>query len=153
MVSCPKPVKSKKAKKKERGLSDSNLLRLRREVVLKLFGNCCFFCGLPKGQVEIEDHHIVKRKMFLLRFDWRNGLPVCKYGCHQNAETPWGKHRIDEYLVNNNFLTYLQDRSGNCKDFLVKSGMSKTEYKRFIYDDLKAKLQSLELGDFTNLPF
>jgi hypothetical protein len=147
-----KPTKKKK-KVSERGLSDSNLLKMRREVVNKLFGNCCFFCGLPKGQVEIEDHHIVKRKMFLLRYDWRNGIPVCKFGCHQNAENPWGKHKIDEYLVKNDLLLYLQERSGNCKNFLIKIGMTKTDYKRFMYEDLKAKLKDLELGDYDNLPF
>ena len=81
--------------------------------------------------------------MFLLRYDWRNGLPVCKYGCHQNSETPFGKHRIDEYLVKNNFLKYLQERSGNCKDFLVKLGLTKTAYKSIMYDELQAKLKEL----------
>lgn len=150
-MKCPKPIKKAKVKKKvikKRkgfGLSDSHLLHLRREVVKKLFGGCCFFCGLPHQQVEIEDHHYaVKRNMFLLRYDWRNGLPVCKYGCHQNAETPHGKHLINNYILEQGFMEYLQERSGNCKEWLLKHNMTKTDYKRFMYDDLKAKLKELQ---------
>ena len=81
-------IKNEVAKSKSRGLSDSNLQDKWRKVVLLKFGNCCFFCGKPKGQVEIECHHLVKRKTLLLRHDWRNGIPVCKFGCHSYAETP-----------------------------------------------------------------
>ena len=141
-----KPVKVKKVtKKKTRGLSDANLLRLRREVVYSLFGNCCFFCGKPKGQVELQDHHFgAKRKMFLLRYDWRNGLPVCEYGCHSYAETPTGKHLINEYILKNGFMEYLQERSGNCKDFLLARKMTKDDYRLLMYNDLTAKLRELK---------
>jgi hypothetical protein len=132
----PKPVKEvKKIKKTERGLSDSHLLKLRRAAVHVVFKDCCFFCGKHKSQTELEDHHIVKRHMFLLRYAWRNGILVCKYGCHQHGETPEGKHKIDEYIAP--FRNYLQDRSGNCKDWLLSHSMTKLEYKRQMFNELK----------------
>lgn len=117
--------------------SDSYMQKLWRQAVLSLFDNRCFFCGKGIHQVEIECHHIVKRKNWLLRNDYRNGLPVCKYGCHQNAETPWGRHKIDEYLQEKDYLKYLQERSGNAKDFLFKLGMTKQEYQAKMIKELK----------------
>jgi hypothetical protein len=142
-----KLTKPKKKVTKTRGLSDNHLLTLRRKAVHVIFHDRCFFCGKSSLQAELEDHHIVKRKMFLLRYSWRNGILLCKYGCHQNAETPEGKHKIDQYIAP--FRTYLQDRSGNCKDWLVKHGITKTDYKRQMFDELKEIL----LSDYNDLPF
>ena len=117
-MQCPKPKK-----KKARGLSDSHLLNLHRKAVRALFGYKCFFCG---GTNELEVHHLVKRKNFLLRYNWRNGVLVCKYICHAHAETPEGKHQID--LLIEPHRKYLQDRSGQSKDWFVKHGMSRHDY-------------------------
>jgi hypothetical protein len=122
-------------------LSDSNLLKLRRQVVFKNFNDCCFFCGQHKSQVPLEDHHIVKRKNFLLRYDWRNSILVCKYVCHSYAETPTGKHKIDEYLESTGFREYLQERVGSCKQWFVERGISRNDFLLQIYHDLKSKLE------------
>ncbi|MFA5307723.1 MAG: hypothetical protein WC365_09800 [Candidatus Babeliales bacterium] len=126
--------------KKRDGLSDSNLLKLRREAVHKHFNDCCFFCGQHKSQVPLEDHHLVKRKNFLLRYDWRNGLLVCKYVCHNYAETPTGKAKIASYLKDADLLDYLQERSGQCKDWFVSHGISRKDFMSQMYEDLKRKL-------------
>lgn len=125
---------------KQRGLSDGNLLSLRRKVVHKIFNDRCFFCHRSIHEVPMEDHHLVKRKMFLLKYDWRNGILLCKYNCHEYAETPTGKHLISEYLIKNNLLDYLQKRSGNCKQWFVDHNTTRKEFLISIYDDLKAKL-------------
>lgn len=139
--------KIKKNPSKERGLSDSHLLTLRRKAVHIIFHDRCFFCGKHVSETPLEDHHLVHRKMFLLRYSWRNGILVCKYGCHQHAETPEGKHKIDEYIAP--FRKYLQDRSGNCKDWLVAHGMTKADYKRQMHNELKEILTA----DPDDLPF
>jgi hypothetical protein len=128
-----------------RGLSDSNLLKLRRQVVLANFNDCCFFCGQHKTQVPLEDHHLVKRKTLLLRYDWRNGIPVCKYVCHSYAETPTGKHLIDQYLTETGYLSYLQDRSGTCKDWFVSHGITKKDFLSQMYEDLKLKIEEQKI--------
>lgn len=123
-----------------RGISESHLQKLWREAVLKNFADCCFFCGQHRSSVEIECHHLVKRKMLLLKHDWRNGIPVCKYVCHSYAETPTGKAKIASYLNDHGLLDYLQARSGQCKQWFVEHGITKTQYLKSMYDDLKAKL-------------
>lgn len=124
-----------------RGLSDSNLLKLRRQAVHKHFSDCCFFCGKHKSQSPLEDHHIVKRKAVLLRYDWRNSILVCKYGCHSYAETPTGKSKIDQYLKDSGFLEYLQARVGSCKQWFVEHGITRKDFLKQMYDDLKTKLE------------
>jgi len=117
------------------GLSDKNMLRLFRSAVLIIHQEKCFFCG---ARYNLEIHHYVKRKSLLLRYDWRNGIPVCKYShiinqrfkmsCHQYAETPMGKHLIDEYLVRNNLLNYLAERNLSSKQYFVDRGITRKEY-------------------------
>jgi transcription elongation factor Elf1 len=123
-----------------KGLSDSNLLKLRRQAVHKHFNDCCFFCGQHKSVSPLEDHHIVKRKALLLRYDWRNSILVCKYVCHNYAETPAGKHKIDLYLTQSGFREYLQARTGCCKDWFVSHGITRKDFLSQIYEDLKVKL-------------
>ena len=131
----PKPLKTEKKKRKKvvRGLSEGNLLKLHREAVRKLFFYRCFFCHFAIGEKEV--HHVVKRKNFLLRYSWRNGILVCKYICHPHAETPEGKHKIDLYIEP--YREYLQERSGSCKDWFVKHGITRNDYLREMYNELK----------------
>ena len=128
-----------------RGLSESNLLKLRRQVVLANFNDCCFFCGKHKFNVPLEDHHLIKRKNLLLRYDWRNGIPVCKYNCHSYAETPTGKAKISDYLRNADLLNYLQERSGQAKQWFVEHGITKNDFLKQMYDDLQAKIEEQKI--------
>ena len=128
-----------------RGLSDSNLLKLRRQVVLANFNDCCFFCGQHKFNVPLEDHHLVKRKTLLLKYDWRNGIPVCKYVCHNYAETPTGKAKIADYLRNADLLNYLQERSGQAKQWFVEHGITRNDFLQQMYEDLKLKIEEQKI--------
>ena len=141
----PKTKLTKKTKKKRlpatKGISESNLLKLRREVVFKIFDDCCFFCGQHKFNVPLEDHHPIHRKSLLTRYDWRNAILVCKYVCHEYAESPTGKAKIAQYQIQNNFMDYLQERTmTTSKDWLAKQGITKEEFLKSMYDDLKKKL-------------
>ena len=123
---------------KVRGLSDSLLLKLHREAVRKLFNNACFFCG-KTGQ--LEAHHLIKKKNLLLRYDWRNGVLVCKYGCHAYAETMQGRHLLDKLIEP--YRDYLQERSGSCKQLFVDKGITRNEYLQ----DVKKELEEILKGD------
>jgi hypothetical protein len=128
-----------------KGLSDSNLNQMWRKAVLKKFGNKCFFCSASADSQVVECHHVVKRKTFLLRYDWRNGIPACKWlhsgnkhfkmSCHAFAETPQGKHLINAHIAP--FREYLTDRSGQSKQWLLEHGMTKTDFLKLIYEELK----------------
>jgi hypothetical protein len=131
--------------KRFKGLGDSNLNSLWRKAVLAVFGSKCFFCGTDASVQEVECHHIVKRKTFLLKYNYRNGIPACKWvhegnkhfkmSCHQFAETPEGKHLINEHIAP--YREYLTDRSGQAKQWLVEHGMTKNEYKQEMYLELQ----------------
>jgi len=128
-----------------RGISDSNLNLLWRKTVLAAHRNKCFFCGADANGVEVECHHYAaKRKNFLLRWDWRNGIPVCKWwhdgneqlgcSCHQYAETWGGKEKIAEYAKQ--FHDHLINRNVTAKQWLVERGMTKKDFKIMMYQDL-----------------
>ena len=131
-----------------RGLTDSNLNKLWRSAVLVKFGSRCFFCGRHINQTDLEVHHYIKRKNILTRYDWRNGFPVCKYptewkmSCHQFAETPNGRNRIVHHLLIYNFETYLQDRVMPFKQYLVEHGMTRNDFLKTMYDELKGILNA-----------
>lgn len=130
--------------KSKPGISEGNLNRLWRKAVLKLFKGRCFFCQSHYTLQEIECHHTVKRRNFLLRYNWRNGIPTCKWchgdnwklrmSCHQYAETPQGKHLIDVYQEP--FRDYLTDRSGVSKQWFAEHGITKREYLIEMHQEL-----------------
>jgi len=62
------------------GLSDTSLFVLWRKACFRRRGYRCAICG---GTFGLEVHHIVKRRVKLLRWDPRNGLPVCR-SCHDH---------------------------------------------------------------------
>ena len=114
------------------GLSDRHLLKMRRSVAFKIFKGKCLFC---KRTGPLEDHHYVKRKILLLRYSWRNSILVCKYGCHEYAETPEGKHKIDQWIAPHR--QYLQERSIPAKQWFVEHGISRKDYLTEMYYELK----------------
>lgn len=132
-------------KKKQRGVSDSNLNLLWRKTVLAVHENKCFFCGSDANIVDIECHHYAaKRKNFLLRWDWRNGIPVCKWvhkdnekfkmSCHQYAETWEGRQKIADYAEQ--YSERIVKRSMTAKQWFVEHGITKQDYKAEMYTDL-----------------
>jgi len=126
-----------------KGLSDSNLRKLWRDAVLTKHHYRCFFCGRHLKETTLEAHHFIHRNNLLTRYDWRNGFPVCKYptewhmSCHQYAETPQGKQKIILHLSIHNFLNYLQDRDTQSKQWFVERGITKNDFLKTMYDELK----------------
>jgi hypothetical protein len=133
-----------------KGLSDSNLNQMWRKTVLKKFGNKCFFCSASADSQVVECHHVVKRKTFLLRYDWRNGIPACKWlhsgnkhfkaSCHQHAETIFGKAKILEYIEPHR--DYLHDREGQSKDWFIRHNITRNEYLLLMKQELQEIISS-----------
>lgn len=113
------------------GLSDSTIEALWRRVVLKRGGYRCVVCG--RGGT-LECHHVIKRRYKLLRWDYRNGVPVHTGDCHDTADkmgtgiSPmWA-----EYLL-------LQSRWTK-KGYLLQSGQSDSEWRGSVRAELEAAL-------------
>lgn len=128
--------------------SDGYLMKLWRQAVLKLHNNRCFFCGASIENVELEVHHHIHRRNWLLRFDYRNGFPCCKYphkiggmspvmSCHQWADSIKGKSTIMLALNKLDLINYFQERQQELKQYLQDHNMSRAEFKALMYNELK----------------
>ena len=73
-------------------LSESRMHQLWRRAVLVKAGHRCAFCGQP-GDCELECHHIVRRRKLLTRWDWMNGIALCR-DCHRIGHTKLGEMKI-----------------------------------------------------------
>jgi len=113
-----------------RGLSDGTMMRHWRSAVKAIHGDRCKICGAQP----VECHHIVHRNRMRLRYDSKNGLPLC-VECHRFAETLLGRTEIAKHVD----IEYLQYREQIVfKDYLVKHGMTRAEFLQNQLDELKA---------------
>lgn len=129
---------------KKKGLSESTMMRLWREKVLRVHNGRCFFCGARADRTPVDCHHIVKRKHLILRYDHRNGIPACrtihpinqhlKMSCHEYAETPQGKALIAAHVDNE----YLTARVIPAKQFFAEQGITEKEYMEKLKQENKS---------------
>ncbi|UCF13224.1 MAG: HNH endonuclease [Thermoplasmatales archaeon] len=130
---------TKKTKKKRN--KDRYMQMLWRQAVLKFWGMKCVFCGNP-DILGLEAHHLVKRKNKILRHDYRNGIPLCKYGCHAEADTLEGMQKIQK-IVPKAQIVYLKTfEKMNYKDFLIDRQMTNLEYMKEMKQELNEFIKS-----------
>lgn len=109
---------------KHKGFSDSTMLKLFNKAVLIKNGGRCFLCGKTDN---LEVHHIVKRRNKILRYDYRNGIPVCKYGCHQEIDSIAGLKLI-EVMRPFDIIHCSEFQNMPFKEYLVKRGITEKEF-------------------------
>lgn len=113
--------------------SDSYLNHYWRRAVLAQWGNRCALCG--RGG-DLECHHIIKRRYVLLRYDWRNGIPLCA-DCHRLAHSEKGRVAISQAVP---WYSTLCDLEGvTIKDWLAVMGLTDSEWRGKMLAELKAK--------------
>lgn len=118
----------------ERGLGDTSLFILWRRAVFHRWGFACAICGARYG---LEVHHIVKRRVKLLRWNLQNGLPVCRE-CH-------GKHAdlVAPTLIPEAQLAYLQGRRAlTYKQYLFDRGLSENEFRAQVKAELLREINA-----------
>jgi len=112
--------------KKRRAVSDSRLMALWRRAVLAYWRYTDPISGKydPTGEV-LQCHHIVPRRHFLLRWDYRNGVPLTVES-HQLAHTGKGRALLREVAD----TEYLDELEGwTKKDFLALIGATEDEFR------------------------
>jgi len=123
---------------KKKPLSDRYLMILWRKAILLANGNRCFFCGNTNVN-ELECHHLVHRSAYILRWDWRNGIPVCVGKCHRLA------HRLEGAMMIANahkFIYYLRKNENvTLMEYCLKNGITKEEFRRQAAKELKEKIK------------
>jgi len=131
--------------KTKKSVSDRYLEQLWRKAVLAEHGHRCFFCHYGETVGPLEAHHIVRRARKVLRWDWRNGIPVHKYHlvdgkmtCHQFAHTKAGERIIARRHQYYRELCRLEQM--NFKEYMQQGGVTEDEFRRQKLAELKEKI-------------
>lgn len=97
------------------------------------YGRLCYACGKPASQM----HHIIGRSNKILRWDYRNIIPVCSY-CHQlmHDKNMWNKG-YDLSLYKEVLDKY---RNMDIKDYLLENGMDMKEFLALKEKELNARI-------------
>lgn len=112
-------------KNKPRGLSDSRLQKLWRHAVLHIW-RADPLSG-ERDEDRLQCHHLVYRRYFLTRHDWRNGVPLSPES-HLQVHGIMGNMPIIELLPEAHW-EYLQTlQRWTKKDYLQATGMSEAEF-------------------------
>lgn len=114
--------------------SDRYMQTWWRLAVLAANRNTCAECGRIRAPEDLECHHVIKRRVRLLRNDWRNGVPVCRdTDCHRLAD---GKGLLIASPINRAHLEHL-NRYSTIKDYLVEEGITLAQFDRETLEQLK----------------
>lgn len=114
------------------GFSDSTLSALWRKAVLRVGSNTCVICG---GRGTLQAHHVIHRRYKVLRWNWRNGVPVHAGDCHETA------NQMGIYVAPPVWQDYLVERSRRVhKQYITEHGMSESEWRGEVKADLLAEL-------------
>ena len=107
--------------------SDSTLNNLWRQAVLHAWGvDPISGCG---DWDKLQCHHFVRRKHYVTRWDWRNGIPLTAES-HRFAHTGAGDRLLASILHQVGFLAYLEDLERTMKkDYLLLNGMSDADFR------------------------
>lgn len=128
--------------KKAKGLSDSTLEQAWREAVRAFWNERCVFCGETRS---LECHHIIRCKHYVTRWYWRNGVPVCSINNHHKyAHTKAGETRIREIIGEATWVELCQLEQQFIKDYLVKCGITDSEFRKKMLKELRDKKKEVE---------
>ena len=121
---------------KTKTVSDSTLSKLWRRAVLARWGYRDPISGVcdPTGD-SLQCHHIVYRRHFLLRWDYRNGIPLTN-ASHRFAHTGEGRDRVRK-LSDFAYLDWME--RWDKKTYFVTHCMTEGEFRL----EKKAELQAI----------
>ena len=146
MTACPKPQKTKKVKKKK-------VVSERKKLIDdcdKLWSLCIKqrdkTCRYTNSDFGLQAHHIRSRSHLSTRWLLDNGLTLSnKVHCLQKMNPELFQDKVIE-IIGQDFYEEMKKKSLIRVDYSIADLIEMKEL-------LKKKLQELELGDYTNLPF
>ena len=128
--------------KKKKSVSDKYLLKLLREASLIKHGHRCFICGNMNIK-ELDIHHIIKRKHKILRYDWRNTVPVCRFGCHSKIDSIMGIRLLEE-LRPLDMIHLREYENMTFKDYCRNYEITENEFLSMMKNQLKSIIQNYD---------
>jgi hypothetical protein len=119
--------------KRPKGCSDTTLMSLWRKAVLVHWNYTDPISGHydPSGE-SLQCHHIVGRRHWLLRYDWKNGIPLTVES-HAFAHTGEGRDLVRS-LVDTAYLNIRERQRKH--DYLMVHAMTEAD----ILSDMRASL-------------
>lgn len=127
-----------KAKKKKKSVSDSKLMGLWRQAVLAHWNYTDPLSGTydPTGE-SLQCHHLVKRRHLLLRWDYRNGVPLTVES-HQRAHTLGGSNELLKHIgmQTQEYLEHMERYTA--KEWFQEKGITDNEFREMKRDELQA---------------
>ncbi len=111
------------------------MLKLWRQAVLKDYQYKCFVCGNTIVN-ELDCHHIVKRRNRILRYEFWNGVPVCRFGCHNEIDSMSGRDELRKRIpLKMDYLKFYEKMT--LKDYLSSHDMTRDEFYHEKAENLK----------------
>ena len=112
--------------------SDSTLNKKWRQAVLSWYGEGCIICQ----KQPVECHHIIKRRNKLLRWDYRNGVPLCKEH-HEQSDSIYIRRLIED-KIGEDFCQYLDEmRMIGYKQYILDYCINDKEFKQEKYEEMQ----------------
>lgn len=124
----------KEMPKKNKGYGKTTMNSLWRKAVLANYNHRCAYCG-NTDITEIECHHIVYRRHKILRWDYRNGIPGCKFTCHKIYHTKKGEQWISSVHRDYDLITSLENVT--FKQYLVDNCLTEKEFLEFRKEEMR----------------
>jgi len=123
-----------KTRKRKKSVSDSRLMKAWRLAVLAHWNYTDPISGRydPSGE-SLQCHHIVGRRHLLLRWDYRNGIPLT-IESHQYAHTGAGNAEVRE-LVDADYLDSMERYTA--RDYFTEHGINDNEWRLLKLEELK----------------
>lgn len=126
-------------------MKDRQLLKLWRRAVLAEWKGRCAFCA-KEDVNDLECHHIVKRRNRVLRYDYRNGIPLCKTNwggrsCHSFSHTKRGEDKIRAVIPEYHYNYLMRMELKTLKDFLQEENLTREEFYNGMATELKEKIK------------
>jgi hypothetical protein len=126
-------------------MTDRHLMKLWRKAVLLKNNNQCIFCGNSNID-ELECHHFIRRRVSVLRWDWKNGFPLCnsltEKKCHIIADTMMGRQKLINIMGEDRFEYLALSEKITKKDYCLAHGLSQKEFEKMFYDELKKIIEN-----------
>lgn len=123
-----------------KSVSDRYLMSLWRQAVLKKNNGKCIFCN-EGNPANLECHHFIKRRIKVLRWDWKNGFPVCR-NHHHIVHTKAGERELIKAMGPERYDYLCAWELVLYNAYLIENGMNDNEFRLEVKKELKNIINS-----------
>jgi len=95
---------TQKELRKQKRKTEKYIWNLCRLITLKTYGNKCLICGCTTKPLDV--HHLIPRENYILKYDPKNLVPLCK-SCHKFSKA------ISAHKNSIGFILFLQKHYPN----------------------------------------